>query len=505
MPDTCAACGVPSEADRCEHCGAARAPGGYVVERLVAQTAHSRLYRALDASGQAVAVKELLFALVPGASQLEAFEREAKLLSRLDDPRVPQFVASFREGTGVGTRLYLVQQFIDGESLADSVERRRFDEHQAKDVARQVLSILRTLHERGEPLLHRDLKPANIIRQPDGALVLVDFGSARSLDDGMTHRSTLVGTFGYMPPEQLGGTVDATSDLYALGATLVHLVSGRAPSQLAGPDLQIDVTRHVNASPSFVAWLSKLTSRRPRDRYQSALEALEALDSSRPAISPPPTKNKAVVIAALAGGLVAFGGVAAVLMLTTNSRTTIPDPPAIPPPAVEPITPEPAVAPPAPPPATPPPPKPVERKTALETTKLERVQAPGTRRDFWLETSFELTPDLLLEKPTIVRASCGGMTPQVRVERVEVKAEGGATASLAVEFSLVNGDMRCQSSTITAEGQERLSSRGPGRPLSSEGTNRREWALPFTDRQVRVHFGSQGVLIDVEKRSVKAL
>lgn len=506
MTDICAACRVPSEAARCEHCGAARAPGGYVVEQLVAQTAHSRMYRAIDSGGQAVAVKELLFALVPGAAQLDAFDREAQLLSRLDDPRVPKFIASFREGTGVGTRLYLVQQFIEGESLADRVERRRFEEKEAKDVARQVLSILRTLHERGEPLLHRDLKPANIIQQPDGRLVLVDFGSARSLDDGMTHRSTLVGTFGYMPPEQLGGTVDATSDLYALGATLVHLITGRAPSQLAGPDLQIDVARHVNASPAFVAWLSKMTSRRPQDRFPSAREALDALDRPLPQAALKPATNKAAVTAALAGGVVALGGVASVLLLTTNEQQRIIVPSPVTPPSVE------RVAPPAPPPAPPPekpsPPAPGKRKTAFEATRLERVQAPGARRDFWLESSFELTPALPLGKPAVVRASCSGLTPQVRLDRVVVKAQGADTASLAIEFSLEDGEARCASSTITAVGEKTLSSRGPRRELSATGPNRREWALPFTDKQVRIHFDTAsgvGVLVDLEKQVVTPL
>jgi serine/threonine protein kinase len=80
------------------------------------------------------------------------------------------------------------------------------------------------------PVLHRDLKPANVVLRPDGTLALVDFGSVRTLSTDRTHGSTLVGTFGYMPPEQLGGTVDRTSDLYALGATLLHDLTGRDPA-----------------------------------------------------------------------------------------------------------------------------------------------------------------------------------------------------------------------------------------------------------------------------------
>jgi len=195
-----------------------------------------------------VALKELVFALVPTAQQLDAFEREARLLGSVSHPQIPRLIDSFREGDGPFLRLYLAQELVDGEPLSSRIG---IDEAEARVIARQLLNILRYLHERG--IVHRDVKPANVLRRPDGSLALVDFGAARAVE-GVTHGATLVGTFGYMPPEQLGGTVDATADLYALGATLVHLLGRQAPADILGPDLELRLD-HLNVSPGFRAFL----------------------------------------------------------------------------------------------------------------------------------------------------------------------------------------------------------------------------------------------------------
>ena len=129
--------------------------------------------------------------------------------------------------------------------------------------------------------MHRDVKPANVLRRPDGTLALVDFGAARAVE-GVTHGATLVGTFGYMPPEQLGGTVDATADLYALGATLVHLVGRKAPEDILGPDLELRLD-HLNVSPGFRAFLSRLTARKRTSRARPGSPS----PSQRSSFSPP--------------------------------------------------------------------------------------------------------------------------------------------------------------------------------------------------------------------------
>lgn len=283
----CGVCEAVLDASRCGHCGAAVAPGGYRVLRVISQSVHGRVYLAEDGEGRRVALKELLFALVPGVEQLDAFEREAAVLRSLSHPDIPRFVASFREGRGVGTRLYLAQEFLEGESLLQRIERRHLDEDEAWTLAEQVLQTLQALHLRTPALLHRDVKPANLILRPDGRAALVDFGAARHLARDVTHGSTLVGTFGYMPPEQLGGTVEPSSDLYALGATLVHALSGRMPADLLDEGMALAFEKHIQGSEALRAFLRRLLAPRRSERFASAAEALSALRASRvPAEAP---------------------------------------------------------------------------------------------------------------------------------------------------------------------------------------------------------------------------
>ncbi|WP_164000528.1 serine/threonine-protein kinase [Pyxidicoccus caerfyrddinensis] len=279
----CVVCEATLEGSRCGHCGAAVAPGGYRVQRVISQSVHGRVYLAVGADGRGVALKELLFALVPGTEQLDAFEREAAVLRSLSHPDIPRFVASFKEGSGVGTRLYLAQEFLEGESLLQRIERKRLDEDEAWTLASQVLKTLQALHQRTPALIHRDVKPANLILRPDGRAALVDFGAARHLARDVTHGATLVGTFGYMPPEQLGGTVEPSSDLYALGATLVHALSGRMPADLLDDGLALSFEQHVQGSAPLRAFLRRLLAQKRSERFASATDALTALRAARAA------------------------------------------------------------------------------------------------------------------------------------------------------------------------------------------------------------------------------
>src|SRR5258705_1216765 len=295
----CAGCGRAGSDPRCGFCGVASAPGGYAVERVLAQSPHGRVYRARAPDGSIVALKELQFVSVPGAQQIDAFEREAATLKTLHHPRIPRFVASFTEGEGVHLRLYLASEFIEGEMLSARIARGPFSEAELRDVASQMLTVLVYLHKLG--VLHRDIKPDNLIVRPGGEVVLVDFGSARRLTGAETYGSTLVGTFGYMPTEQLGGTVDATSDLFALCATLLHAATGKAPADL----LSSDMTLRLSRDTPLREWIAQLVPPRPEKRVQSAAAALEALQS------PPrrrPGRPRVAVFAALglAGTVLSF-------------------------------------------------------------------------------------------------------------------------------------------------------------------------------------------------------
>ncbi|HVG57659.1 MAG TPA: serine/threonine-protein kinase [Hyalangium sp.] len=280
----CPVCKAALTQARCTACGAAVRPGGYSVQRLIAKTPHSRVYLAQGPGGQQVALKELLFAQVPGSQEIEAFEREARLLETISHPHIPRLLGHFQEGQGAELRLYLAAEHISGETLLEHLGHHTFSEAEARDIGVQVLEILEYLHGRKPRVLHRDIKPANLIRQPDGTLFLVDFGAARESVKGATVGSTLVGTFGYMPLEQFGGTVDITSDLYALGATLVHLLGRTPPAEHFQPDRGLDVS-HLEA-PVLGPWLRKLTALRPEDRYRSAKLARQALEALQPSNTP---------------------------------------------------------------------------------------------------------------------------------------------------------------------------------------------------------------------------
>jgi serine/threonine protein kinase len=341
----CAGCQRLLMESRCPHCGAVGEAGGYRVQALLVQNARGRMYLARDAAGQAVALKELAFVQPPHPEAVAAFEREARLLRQLSHPRIPRFLASFARGEGVNTRLYLAQEYVEGESLEKRLAHHQFSEGEARAVAEQVLSILEYLQGLAPMVFHRDIKPANLIQRADGQIALVDFGAARDL--GPTAGATLVGTFGYMPIEQLGGVVDATTDLHALGATICQLVSRREPwSFLEDPS----ALARLNLSAAFRNFLARLTARRAADRFPdaaTAAAALRALDRRgwRPRLPAPPALRLGAVMAsgfALAlGGALIFRGLPrdrgntqpprmdARIAITDEARTSPPGPPSL--------------------------------------------------------------------------------------------------------------------------------------------------------------------------------
>lgn len=316
----CPGCGRHAGGTACGFCGVAVAPGGFTVERVIKQGPHGRVYLARDAQGAAVALKELQFAAVPGAQEIDAFQREAEVLKTLRHPAIPRFVSSFQQGEGAFLRLYLASEFIDGESLATRLaERGRLPEDELLRLLTEGLHILQYLHGLPHPVLHRDLKPDNILLRPAGDVVLVDFGSARRLSGSRTHGATLAGTFGYMPIEQLGGSVDATSDLYALGATLLHAATGWAPDALMDDDFRLRVPLAVPERVRHV--IAGMVQPRRDRRFPSAAAALAAL---RAGPKPRHRFGRAVAVGLGAGILV----VGAARVATPSSDPAAPPMPA---------------------------------------------------------------------------------------------------------------------------------------------------------------------------------
>jgi serine/threonine protein kinase len=174
----------------------------------------------------------------------------------------------------------LVQEYIPGSSLREQLHQgKRFTTKQVRKIALEILEILEFLHQLNPAVLHRDIKPSNLIWGEDEQIYLVDFGAVqdRAAKEGATF--TVVGTYGYAPMEQFGGRAVPASDLYALGATLIHLLTGTAPADLPQRNLRICFEDQVSLSPGVVSWIQKLTEPAPEQRFKSASVARKALES----------------------------------------------------------------------------------------------------------------------------------------------------------------------------------------------------------------------------------
>ncbi|HTL38647.1 MAG TPA: serine/threonine-protein kinase [Kofleriaceae bacterium] len=210
----------------------------------------------------------------------ELFEREAKVLSQLRHPGVPRHLATLEEPPGT---FNLVMQRAPGENLRDFVKRRRLSETELRDILVRCLEILDYLHTRTPPIVHRDIKPSNIVRAPTtGHCSLVDFGGVL---DSIREKggSTMVGTFGYMAPEQLHGKAVPATDLYALGATIVSLAGGIEPEDVPRKGLKMDLKAHLpGMDPVLREVLVEMTDPDPDKRPQRARDVVALLAKSKP-------------------------------------------------------------------------------------------------------------------------------------------------------------------------------------------------------------------------------
>jgi len=209
----------------------------------------------------------------------ELFEREARVLAQLRHPGVPRHLATIEEPAGT---FNLVMQRVPGDNLRDLSARRRLSQLELRDVLVRGLEVLDYLHTRTPAVVHRDLKPSNIVRAPDGKLALVDFGGV--LDVAREKGgSTIVGTFGYMAPEQLHGQATPATDLYALGATIVSLAGGVEPEDVPRKGLRMDLDRHLpGLDRGFRAALTAMTDPDPDKRPQRARDVLALLAKTPP-------------------------------------------------------------------------------------------------------------------------------------------------------------------------------------------------------------------------------
>ena len=260
----------------------------YRVVSVLGRGGNGVTYRCVDTSTsteQLVAIKALTLRGLRDWKQLELFEREAKILENLDHPGIPRYIDYFEEDTDADRSFYLVQRIADGASLEAMVSRGwRATEEEITRIARELLNILRYLGSLRPAVIHRDVKPSNIIIEggtTGGRVFLVDFGAVQGISstgDGIPG-STIVGTFGFMAPEQFRGSAQPASDLYGLGGTLLFLLSGRPPSAFPVDRMRVDLST-VAMGPRLSMVVEGLLEPVLEDRL-TAEEALSVLDGKK--------------------------------------------------------------------------------------------------------------------------------------------------------------------------------------------------------------------------------
>ena len=239
------------------------------------------VYEAVDQRlDTTVALKETLFA---DERLRKQFEREARLLARLHHPALPRVSDHFSEGDGQ----FLVMQYIPGDDLSEKMDRKRgpFPPDQVLTWADQLLDALDYLHTQDPQIVHRDIKPQNLKLTPRGQIILLDFGLAKGQAGEISRVTTSASIFGYTPNyaplEQIQGLgTDARSDLYSLGATLYHLMTGvkppdaltRAAAVVNGqPDPLVPASvANPSVSPAIDQFLAKAMAQNRDQRYSSA-------------------------------------------------------------------------------------------------------------------------------------------------------------------------------------------------------------------------------------------
>jgi len=257
----------------------------YSIIHKLGQGGSSITYAGIDKeTGDRVAIKALSLTGLEDWKKIELFEREAKILKQLSHPFIPKHLDYFQVESDNNVDFYIVKELAVGRSLNDLISKGWLpDIKTVKDIAERVLEILVYLQQLTPPVIHRDIKPQNIIYQTDtDKLFLVDFGAVRDAYHHTVMRSTVVGTYGYMAPEQFRGGAVLSTDLYGLGCTLLFLLTGKYPVDLPQKKLKIDFRNIVKVERNFANWIDKLIEPNIRLRFPKAEAALLVLQAKKP-------------------------------------------------------------------------------------------------------------------------------------------------------------------------------------------------------------------------------
>ena len=252
--------------------------GKYKILNKVGQGGMSVVYLAMnEKANKQWAIKEVR---KDGVKDFELIKQglivETDMLKKLSHPSLPSIVDVIEDDN----TFLIVMDYIQGNPLSKTLE--EYGAQSQENVvewAKQLCDVLGYLHSRKPPIIYRDMKPANVMLKPDGSITLIDFGTAREHKSKNIADTTCLGTIGYAAPEQFGGMgqTDARTDIYCLGATLYHLVTGMNPCE---PPYEIKPIRQINPALSngLEKIIMKCTQRDPDARYQSCAELMYDLE-----------------------------------------------------------------------------------------------------------------------------------------------------------------------------------------------------------------------------------
>jgi serine/threonine protein kinase len=253
----------------------------YRIKQQLGEGGMGKTFLALDQkNGKQVVIKRLCLKTVNEWKAVELFEREARTLKNIDHPFIPEYLDYFTRSKDGDTEYYLVQEYIEGGNLAGQVKAgKRFTEEQVFDIAEKLLSILSYLQGLRPPLVHRDINPKNIIINRNNDVWLVDFGAALGAAKGAgSGGTTVVGTYGYMPMEQLMGKASPASDIYALGMTLIYLLSHMNPQDFPIKNMKVIYRNLIKISARRGRFIDRLIEPDPVKRLPDAKTALSLLE-----------------------------------------------------------------------------------------------------------------------------------------------------------------------------------------------------------------------------------
>lgn len=253
--------------------------GKYEVLKLIGKGGMSKVYLAMDKNlNKQWAIKEIERKAYDKNNEVVVASAmaEANMMKKLDYPSLPRIVDIIEKENVI----YVVMDYIEGETLSSVLSKEGAQPQEVViEWAKELCRVLDYLHTQNPPIIYRDMKPANIMLQPNGNIKLIDFGIAREYKEQNLADTVSLGTKGYAAPEQFGGKgqTDARTDVYCLGVTLYHLLTGQNPCE---PPYEIYPIRYWNPqlSSGLEAIIQKCTQLNPEDRYQSCAEMLYALD-----------------------------------------------------------------------------------------------------------------------------------------------------------------------------------------------------------------------------------